>query len=106
MGQDFVQGSTHNCVPCLHQQFIRQGILDSAASTVQRLALGQEADLGRLCWLPQYWQVEHHQHTQEEEGVHSGTHRRRDQGVAVYHPDETDLSHRLSGYCTHWDGRQ
>jgi len=46
--------------------------------------------------LPERRQELGHQRFEVEEGLQRGSHRRRDQSLAVHHPHEADLPHRLS----------
>jgi hypothetical protein len=53
MGQASVIVRSDNRVPRFYQQLFRKGISYSAATTILCPALGQEADLGRIHWIPQ-----------------------------------------------------
>lgn len=75
----------------LHQQFLRQGLPDPTSPPVQPSALGQEANLGGVHWLPERRQILHHQHPPLQTRLQRGAHPGRDQGVAVHHLNAPDL---------------
>ena len=53
-----------------------------------------------LCWIhriSERWKELRHQHSEEEDGVQSGSRPWRDESVAVHYVDEKSLSHRLPG---------
>ena len=54
------------------------------------------SDFRRHDRVPKRWKKFCDQHPEVQEGMQCGTHRRRDQSVAVHHADEENLPHRLS----------
>lgn len=96
LGPPSRQGVSYSCFPRLHQQLIRQRLFDLTSPPVLCSAFFAQADFGRFHWIPQHWQVLHHQHPPQEEGVQRCPYSWRDQGLAIHYLDEAYLPHRLS----------
>lgn len=96
MGQDSLSRIPYTCLPCQHDQLIRQRLPHLPSPPVLVSPQLEKTDISRFHRLPQYRKIFHHQHTPQEESMHNSTHTRRDKGMAIHHFDETHLPHRLS----------
>jgi hypothetical protein len=116
MGQDLVSRVPHSRLPCLHHQCLWKGCPHQSLETVCQAPLsktssslplisltlsstGQETDLSWDHRLPEHWQELRDQCSHGEEMLQSCPHPWRDQGVAIHHPHEKNIPHRLPGCC-------